>query len=93
MITLIFSITILKTNQYNIVDTVCHRYCTDTVCLVLFLIEDEREVYELIYIAYTGPSAFIQSDPWDLAIDLWIDTLGALMICFIYDEFTHRTER
>jgi uncharacterized membrane protein YjdF len=49
--------------------------------------------YELIYIAYTGPSGFIQSDPWDLAIDLWIDTLGALTICFIYDEFTHQTER
>jgi uncharacterized membrane protein YjdF len=51
------------------------------------------EVYELIYIAYTGPSSFIQSDPWDLAIDLWIDTLGALTICFVYDEFTHQTER
>jgi hypothetical protein len=24
-----------------------------------------------------------------LAIDLWVDTLGALTICFIYDEFTH----
>jgi uncharacterized membrane protein YjdF len=50
------------------------------------------EVYELIYVAYTGPSGFIQSDPWDLAIDLWIDTLGALTICFMYDEFT-QTER
>lgn len=51
------------------------------------------EVYELIYIAYIGPTGFIQSDPWDLAIDLWVDTLGALTICFIYDEFTHQTER
>jgi hypothetical protein len=51
------------------------------------------EVYELIYIAYSGPTGFIQSDPWDLAIDLWIDTLGALTICFIYDEFTYQTER
>jgi hypothetical protein len=51
------------------------------------------EVYELIYIAYSGPAGFIQSDPWDLAIDLWLDTLGALTICFIYDEFTHQTER
>ena len=51
------------------------------------------EVYELIYISYIGPSGFIQSDPWDLAIDLWIDTLGALTICFIYDEFTHQTEQ
>jgi uncharacterized membrane protein YjdF len=51
------------------------------------------EVYELIYIAYNGPTGFIQSDPWDLAIDLWIDTLGALTICFIYDEFTHQREK
>jgi uncharacterized membrane protein YjdF len=51
------------------------------------------EVYELIYIAYNGPNGFIQSDPWDLAIDLWIDTLGALTICFIYDEFTHQREK
>jgi hypothetical protein len=49
------------------------------------------EVYELIYITYNGPTGFIQSDPWDLAIDLWVDTLGALTICFIYDEFTHQT--
>jgi uncharacterized membrane protein YjdF len=51
------------------------------------------EVYELIYIAYIGPTGFIQSDPWDLAIDLWIDTLGALTICFFYDEFTHQGEK
>ena len=51
------------------------------------------EVYELIYIGYVGPTGFIQSDPWDLAIDLWIDTLGALTICFIYDEFTHQTQQ
>jgi hypothetical protein len=51
------------------------------------------EVYELIYIAYSGPTGFIQSDPWDLAIDLWIDTLGALTIYFIYDEFTYQTKR
>jgi hypothetical protein len=50
------------------------------------------EVYEIIYIAYNGPTGFIQSDPWDLAIDLWVDTLGALTICFIYDEFTHLKE-
>jgi hypothetical protein len=46
------------------------------------------EVYELIYIAYSGPSSFIQSDSWDIVIDLWIDSLGALAICFLYDEFT-----
>jgi hypothetical protein len=47
------------------------------------------EVYELVYIAYHSSYGFIQSDPWDLAIDLWVDTLGALAICFIYDEFSH----
>ena len=45
------------------------------------------EAYELIYIAYSGPSGFIQSDSWDIVIDLWIDSLGALAICFLYDEF------
>jgi uncharacterized membrane protein YjdF len=60
--------------------------CVSWIAFVLW------EVYELIYITFTGPSGFIQSDPWDLAIDLWIDTLGALTICFIYDEFTHQTE-
>lgn len=49
------------------------------------------EIFELMYIAYSGPSGFIQSDPWDLGIDLWIDSLGALTICFLYDEFTHKT--
>lgn len=50
------------------------------------------EIYELVYIAFSGPAGFIQSDPWDLAIDLWVDTLGALTICFIYDEFTHHKQ-
>jgi hypothetical protein len=49
------------------------------------------EVYELIYIAYSGPTGFIQSDPWDWVIDLWIDTHGALTICFVYDEFMQLT--
>ena len=49
------------------------------------------EIYELVYIAFSGPAGFIQSDPWDLAIDLWVDTLGALTICFIYDEFTYHS--
>lgn len=51
------------------------------------------ELYELIYLAYNGPNSFIQSDPWDLAIDLWVDTLRALTICFLYDEFTHKTDK
>jgi uncharacterized membrane protein YjdF len=46
------------------------------------------EIYELIHITYIGPAGFIQSDSWDVVIDLWIDSLGALAICFLYDEFT-----
>ena len=46
------------------------------------------EVYEWIYATYSGPSGFIQTEPWDMVIDLWIDSLGALAICFLYDEFT-----
>lgn len=46
------------------------------------------EAYEWIYATYSGPSGFIQTEPWDIAIDLWIDSLGALAICFLYDEFT-----
>jgi hypothetical protein len=44
------------------------------------------EVYEWISVM-TDPNTTIQTGPWDLAIDLWIDTLGALAICFIYDEY------
>ena len=40
------------------------------------------EVYEWIYATYSGPSGFIQTEPWDMVIDLWIDSLGALAICF-----------
>lgn len=46
------------------------------------------EVYEWIYATYSGPSGFIQTEPWDMAIDLWVDSLGALAICFLCDEFT-----
>jgi uncharacterized membrane protein YjdF len=46
------------------------------------------EMYEWIYATYSGPSGFIQTEPWDMVIDLWIDSLGALAICFLYDEFT-----
>jgi hypothetical protein len=44
------------------------------------------EVYEWLSVMF-DPSTNIETGPWDLAIDLWIDTLGALAICFIYDEF------
>ena len=44
------------------------------------------EIYEWIAVM-TDPNTTIETGPWDLAIDLWIDTLGALAICFIYDEY------
>ncbi len=44
------------------------------------------EVYELLSVMF-DPNTHIETGPWDLAIDLWIDALGALAICFIYDEF------
>jgi hypothetical protein len=40
----------------------------------------------------TDPNSGIVTGPWDLAIDLWIDSLAALAICFIYDEF-HREKQ
>lgn len=30
-----------------------------------------------------------QPEPMDLAVDLWIDSLDALAVCFLYDEFSH----
>ena len=44
------------------------------------------ELYEWVAVM-TDPNSGIVTGPWDLAIDLWIDTLGALAICFIYDEY------
>ncbi|MDQ3884458.1 MAG: hypothetical protein M3239_03325 [Thermoproteota archaeon] len=44
------------------------------------------EVYEWLSLMF-DPNTTIQTTPWDLAIDLWIDSLGALAVCFIYDEF------
>jgi uncharacterized membrane protein len=46
------------------------------------------EIYEWIQVSLTGASGFIQTEPIDMAVDLWVDTLGALSVCFIYDEFT-----
>ncbi|MDQ4072732.1 MAG: hypothetical protein M3162_00365 [Thermoproteota archaeon] len=46
------------------------------------------EIYEWIQVSITGASGFIQTEPIDMAVDLWVDTLGALSVCFIYDEFT-----
>ena len=47
------------------------------------------EVYELVVVAYGLGGGFIQTEPIDLGIDLWIDSLGALAVCFLYDEFSH----
>lgn len=46
------------------------------------------EVYEGIALM-VDPGSAMETDPEDMAIDLWIDTLGALAICFIHDEFVH----
>ena len=44
------------------------------------------ELYEWVDVM-TNPDSIIETGPWDLAVDLWIDALGALAICFIYDEY------
>ncbi|AFU60162.1 hypothetical protein Ngar_c32460 [Candidatus Nitrososphaera gargensis Ga9.2] len=49
------------------------------------------EVYELLSVMF-DPNTNIETGPWDLGIDLWIDTLGALAICFIYDEFNEQDQ-
>lgn len=45
------------------------------------------EVYEWIMVGVQGPMGFIQTEPLDMGIDLWVDTLGSLAICFLYSEF------
>lgn len=47
------------------------------------------EVYELAAVAIGFGGGYIQTEPMDLAIDLWVDSLGALAVCFLYDEFSH----
>jgi len=47
------------------------------------------EVYELAAVETGFGGGYIQTDPMDLAIDLWVDSLGALAVCFLYDEFSH----
>lgn len=46
------------------------------------------EVYEWISLGMHGPTGFIQTDPIDMIVDLWVDTLGSLAVCFLYREFT-----
>lgn len=45
------------------------------------------EIFEAVF-AYVNPNGLIQTGLWDAGIDLWIDSLGALSICFICDELT-----
>ena len=47
------------------------------------------EAYELAAVATGFGRGYIQTEPMDLAIDLWVDSLGALAVCFLYDEFSH----
>ena len=47
------------------------------------------EVYELVAVATGFGGGYIQTEPMDLAIDLSVDSLGALAVCFLYDEFSH----
>jgi hypothetical protein len=49
------------------------------------------EVYEWILVT-TVPDSHVEVNPADTAIDLWIDTLGALAVCFFHDEFVHDEE-
>jgi len=43
------------------------------------------EIFEGIYFQF-NPLGTIQTNTWDTMIDLWVDTLGALSICFLCDE-------
>ena len=43
------------------------------------------EIYEWVVVLTTQNSG-IKTSLWDMGIDLWIDSLGALAICFFYDE-------
>lgn len=46
-------------------------------------------VYELAAVATGFGGGYIQTEPMDLAIDLGVDSLDALAVCFLYDEFSH----
>ena len=45
------------------------------------------EAFEGVYF-YFNPLGMIQTNLWGTMIDLWVDTLGALSVCFICDELT-----
>lgn len=46
------------------------------------------EVFEAVFV-YLNPNGFIVISNWDTAVDFWIDSLGALAICFLCDELTN----
>lgn len=46
------------------------------------------EIYEWVALL-TVPDSGVETGLWDMGIDLWIDSLGALAICFFYDELMH----
>ena len=50
------------------------------------------ELYEWLTVM-VDPNSGIETGPWDLAIDLWIDTLGALAICLVYDEYNKEKQK
>ena len=47
------------------------------------------EAYELAVVATGFRRGYIQTEPMDFGIDLWVDSLGALAVCFLYDELSH----
>jgi len=49
------------------------------------------ELFEAIFV-YLNPDGFIEISNWDTAVDLWIDFLGGLSICFLCDELTEWPE-
>lgn len=46
------------------------------------------EIFEAVFV-YLNPKGFIEISNWDTAVDFWIDSLGALSICFLCDELTN----
>lgn len=49
------------------------------------------EIFE--FYASQIPGSYIEIDFWDTIIDLWVDSLGALSICFLCDELTNSHEK
>jgi hypothetical protein len=49
------------------------------------------EAYEWIG-KMVDPANAAETSLGDMAIDLWINSLGALSVCFIHDEFVHDSE-